>query len=160
MIFLDKTYFFIIILIGVIVVISGCIDSVSESTKHFDNGVIAFDYPSNMKVVDHGSYFVTVYYGSDQILNTAGSNKTQYNDIELELKHNPNPNFIITKTTINGRTVYNITENNGNKYYFAFIDIGTGYIQVLPGFDNSVQDQKGTIYYKTYQVILNSFKVK
>lgn len=144
---------------GVIVTISGCIDSVSESTKHFDNGVIAFDYPSNMEVVDHGSYFVTVYYGSNQMLNTAESNKTKYNNMDLVLKQS-NPNPKITKTTINGRTVYNMTEVRGNKYYFAFIDIGTGYIQILPGFDNSVQDQKGTIYYKTYQVILNSFKIK
>jgi hypothetical protein len=49
-----KTLIVILVLISVIAVISGCItSSVSNTTKHFDYGFIAFDYPSNMKIVDY-----------------------------------------------------------------------------------------------------------
>jgi hypothetical protein len=34
--------------------ICGCTDSGSNNTKHFDNGVFAFDYPSNMELSDDG----------------------------------------------------------------------------------------------------------
>jgi hypothetical protein len=84
---------------GLIAAISGCVDSVSESTKHFDNGIIAFDYPSNIEVVDHGSYYcilITVYYGSNQMLNTVESNKTKYNNMDLVLKQ-PNPTLQLLK---------------------------------------------------------------
>ena len=147
----------ILLIISLVIAISGCTDFVSNSTKHFDNGVIAFDYPSNMEVVDHGSYYVTVFRDSEAMVLTSTSN---YQSMKYSM--NPNPKYgTCTKTTINGRIAYNITDKNGNNYnYCTMIDMGTGYIQILPEADPNVQDQKNTAFYKTYQVIVNSFQVK
>lgn len=154
----------LVVILGVIG-ISGCTDSgVSQNTKHFDNGVVAFDYPSNMVVLDHGIAGITVNDGSTVMVNiaiqnyTAQSNHTTINDNNMK---NLDPSMNVTKKIINGRTAYNIIQKNGNRTsYFTFIDIGTGQIQILPSSYPNVPDQKDTPFYQTYQVILNSFQVK
>ena len=62
----------LLIILVVHIVIPNINNDSSVSSKHFDNGAIAFDYPSNMRVADHGSDIITVYdENSNQILNTA-----------------------------------------------------------------------------------------
>jgi hypothetical protein len=147
-----------IVLILVVTGISGCTDSDSQTTnKHFDNGVIAFDYPSNMEVVDQGSNLIRVMDDSNYIVYTS---PISYTIINRKLNYH-DPIVTITNTTINGRTAYTAIDKSENKtHYFTLIDIGTGYIQIFPSSDPNVQDQKDSSYYKTYQMVVNSFQVK
>lgn len=144
--------------------ISGCTDSVSNGTKHFDNGVVAFDYPSYMVVSDYGIGGIDVKNGSATIVHMATMNYTnnlKSGTINDENMKNPDPGMNITKVTINGRTAYNVVQKNGNSIgYFTFIDIGTGQMQIFPSSYSDVSDQKDSPAYPIYQMIVNSFQVK
>ncbi len=50
-----KIVFAILFLLLLVAAVSGCTSTVSNTTKHFDNGVVAFDYPSNMEVTEQGT---------------------------------------------------------------------------------------------------------
>lgn len=158
---------FLILIIAVVVIgIYGFINSDFNSTKHFDNGVVAFDYPSNMEVEDHGIGGITLLDGSTTMLNMAIINNTapeaNYTIVnDNNLKYFNHPGLIVIKKTINGRTAYDFSQRSGDStYYYTFIDIGTGQIQIFPASDPQLKDQKDTRYYKTYQMVVNSFHVK
>lgn len=160
----------VLVVIFGVVIISGCIDSVSNSTKHFDNGVVAFDYPSNMVIEDHGNDGIFVKDGSTTEVsmliknyNTSNSNNTILNDNNIKYL---DPNINVTKKTISGKTEYDLISKSIGKNgetitsYSTLIDIGTGQMDISPSFESNIHDQKDTPFYKTYQIIINSFQVK
>ena len=166
-----KTIILILVLILVITGLSGCItSSVSNTTKHFDNGVVAFDYPSNMVIVDHGINGIFVKDGSTTEVsmliknyNTSDSNHTILSDNNIKYL---DPNTNATKKIINGRTAYDVVTKSIGKNreiitsYSTFIDIGTGQMDISPSFESNINDQTDSPFYKTYQMVINSFHVK
>ncbi|MBZ2166452.1 hypothetical protein [Methanobacterium spitsbergense] len=167
---MKKIFLGIIGLLLVVIMVSGCTDSVSQTTKHFDNGVIAFDYPSNMVIEDHGIYGIFVKDGSTievsmliKNYNTSNSNYTILSDNNIKYL---DPNTNATKKIISGRTAYDLVSKSIGKNgetitsYSTFIDIGTGQMDISPSFESNINDQKDTSFYKTYQMIVNSFQVK
>lgn len=141
--------------------ICGCTDS-GNGSKHFDNGVVAFDYPSDMVVSDDGIGGFYVKNGSSTIIHMLMHNYTNPNLIlnDSNMK-NQDPGVNITKVTINGRTAYNVTHESGNSTtYFIVIDIGTGQMEISPSTYSGVSDPKDTPAYPVYQMIVNSFQVK
>ena len=155
---------FLVLILGVIIIgISGC-DSVSNSTKHFDNGVVAFDYPSNMEVEDYGIGGISIKDGSTTMLHMAITNYTASNAkysifSDKNLKSNNQTGLTVTKYTINGRTAYNFTQQSGDRIsYYTYINIDNGQVQIYPSQYLDDRNQKDTSFYKTYQVVVNSFK--
>lgn len=159
----------LVVILGV-VGISGCTDSVSNSTKHFDNGVVAFDYPSNMVIEDHGNNGIFVKDGSTTEVsmlinnhNTSNSNHTILSDNNIQYL---DPNVNVTKKIISGKTGYDLISKSIGKNgetitsYSTFIDIGTGQMDISPSFESNINDQKDSEFYRTYQMIVNSFQVK
>ena len=167
---MKKIFLGMIGLLLVVIMVSGCTDSVSQTTKHFDNGVIAFDYPSNMEVVDHGINGIFVKDGSITEVsmliknyNTSDSNHTILSDNNIKYL---DPNTNATKKIISGRTAYDLVTKSIGKNggaitsYSTYIDIGTGQMDISPSFESNINDQKDSPFYKTYQMIINSFQVK
>ena len=167
---MKKIFLGMIGLLLVVIMVSGCTDSVSQTTKHFDNGVIAFDYPSNMVIEDHGIDGIFVKDGSTTEIsmliknyNTSDSNHTILSDNNIKYL---DPNTNATKKIISGRTAYDVVTKSIGKNgetitsYSTFIDIGTGQMDISPSFESNINDQKDTSFYKTYQVVVNSFHVK
>ena len=167
---MKKIFLGMIGLLLAVIMVSGCTDSVSQTTKHFDNGVIAFDYPSNMVIEDHGIKGIFVKDGSTTEVsmliknyNTSDSNHTILSDKNIKYL---DPTMNVTKKIISGRTAYDVVAKSIGKNgetitsYSTFIDIGTGQMDISPSFESNINDQKDTTFYKTYQMIINSFQVK
>lgn len=157
---------FLVFVLGVIIIgISGC-DSVSNSTKHFDNGVVAFDYPSNMAVEDYGIGGISVKDGSTTMVHMAITNYTVSNAkyrifTDKNMKSLNQTGLTVTKKTINGNTAYDFIQRSGNRTsYYTYIDIDSGQVQIVPSQYLDDEDQRETSFYKTYQVIVNSFHSK
>jgi hypothetical protein len=157
---------FLVLILGVIIIgISGC-DSVSNSTKHFYNGVFAFDYPSNMVVNDYGIDGIDVKDGSTTMVHMAITNYTASNAkysifTDKNMKSFNKTGSTVTKKTINGRTAYDFIHRSGNRTsYYTYIDIDKGQIQIFPSQYLDDENQKDTSFYKTYQVVVNSFHGK
>ncbi|MGB7969324.1 MAG: hypothetical protein WCF28_07105 [Methanobacterium sp.] len=157
---------FLVLILGVIVIgISGCA-SISNSTKHFDNGVVSFDYPSNMEVVDYGIGGISIVDGSTTMVRIIITNYTasnaKYSIInDNNLKSLNQTGLKVTKETINGKTAYDCIQQSGNRTtYYTYIDIDNGQAQIIPSQYLDNRNQKDTSFYKTYQVVVNSFHSK
>jgi hypothetical protein len=157
---------FLVCILGVIIIgISGC-DSVSNSTKHFDNGVVAFDYPSNMAVEDYGIGGISVKDGSKTMVRMSITNYTVPNAkyrifSDNNMKTRNTTGLTVTKKTINGNTAYEFIQRSGNRTtYYTFINIDSGQLQIFPSQYLDNEDQRETDFYKTYQVVVNSLHSK
>ena len=129
---------FLVFVLGVIIIgISGCI-YVSNSTKHFDNGVVAFDYPSNMVVEDSGIAGIFIKDGSTTMLHMAITNYTASNAkysifTDKNMKSLNQTGLTVTKKTINGNMAYDFIQRSGNRTsYYTYIDIDSGQVQIFP----------------------------
>jgi hypothetical protein len=157
---------FLVCVLGVIIIgISGC-DSVSNSTKHFDNGVVAFDYPSNMEVKDHGIGGISIVDGSKTMVTMSITNYTvsdaKYRIFtDKNMKTLNNTGLTVTKKTINGNTAYDFIQQSGNRTtYYTYINIGSGQLQIFPSQYLDNEDERQTDFYKTYHVVVNSLQSK
>lgn len=166
---MKKVILFLVLIVAV-VGISGCTNSISQTNKHFDNGIVAFDYPSNMEVVDSTTGTKLNIKIND---NNQGPNRKlmvqistipiYVGNFETSMKNSTLNPYItnLSPFTISGRNAYNMTEDSsGTIYYNTAIDYGNAFISINPTRLASAKDQKETDYYKTYQVIVNSFQVK
>ena len=135
----------------------------SETTKHFDNGIVAFDYPANLNVdinnsklwkidVNDGWYVSCIIELRDYPYNTSNYTFDKY------FKNNYYVGEIIeaNKTTISGKPAYNLTTKGpgGQIIYGTYIDTGNGIIFIGP-YDNG-----DAANYNVYKTIVNSFQIK
>ncbi len=152
-----------LILVIAIVGIFGYNSMASETTKHFDNGIVAFDYPANLNVdinnsklwkidVNDGWYVSCIIEFRDYHYNTSNYTFDKY------FKNNYYVGEVIeaNKTTISGKPVYNLTTKGpgGQIIYGTYIDTGNGIIFIGP-YDNSDKTN-----YNVYKTIVNSFQIK
>jgi len=154
----------------IIVIISVSVWSYSNSTsdlKHFDNGIVAFDYPSNMEIVDEStSTGMLLYVNYDSV--TLCIIKSPYKPFDSSNKPKTLEKSIddvdivnLVKTSISGKDAINVTAkfNDGTRYYFTVIDMNeTNLIEISQ--TQFITNNPDITAYKTYQVVVNSFQIK
>lgn len=153
----------ILLFIGLIVFISGCTSS--NSTQHFDNGFISFDYPADMDVKEDNStstHTVTISKGM-----SSGASVSTYKfffDQTFDSYANQDTGVQkhLTKFTIDGRAAYNITTTNegGSESYSTIVDVGNGALIISADIESNTKNQTTTDSYKAYSTIVQTLKFK
>lgn len=155
-----------------IIAVSGC-TSGDNSTKHYDNGNISFDYPSSMSVKQENSsrpFHLNIHNNqwSSGVQITPSNPDPNYRKITIEEKLNASVNGSggtsgqFTQLTIDGKPAYNITHKNqdGSTSYTTLIDLGTIILTIQPTTETSVKDQTTSDSYKAYDLIVKTIKIK
>lgn len=157
---------FIFILLFVVAV-SGCI-SADNSTKHYDNGNISFDYPASMSVKQENSshpFNVNInnnqWTSGVQIAPRELNSRITLDSILSSYVNGTNPGQLI-QFTINGKTAYNVTTKNqdGTTSYATMIDLGSSVLVVQPTTETKgAHNPTSTDSYKAYELVLRTLQI-
>lgn len=150
-----------------VVAISGC--TANNSTKHFDNGNISFDYPTEMSVKqENNSHPFNLNIHDNQWVSGVQISTIELNSrITLDKIVNGSVNDSnqrqVTQLTVGGKTAYNVTsKNQDNSFYYAtIIDLGSNAVVIKPTIESSgASNPTNTNSYKAYSLIVKTVQIK
>jgi len=154
-----------------IVAVSGC-TSTDNSTKHYDNGNISFDYPTSMSVKQENTsvpFHLNIHNNqwSSGVQITPSNSNPNHRMTTIGERLNASVNGSggttgqFTQLTIDGKLAYNITHKNqdGTTSYTTLIDLGTIFLTIQPTTETSIKDQTTSNSYKAYELIVKTMKI-
>lgn len=149
----------ILILILAVVGISGCTNFTSNSTKHFDNGTIAFDYPNNL-TINKTTDGIGLIDNSGNTFVYLGLALGSKEDFEKNWVTNPPSGTVVTPTTISGKKAYSIEGLYSGSYnYGTGVDLGDKYLVIITFVKNNTANPEESFEYKTYKMVIDSLKI-
>jgi hypothetical protein len=160
--------FLVILSILMVVAVSGCTDSstISNKTKHFDNGMFSFDYPADHELIggnNSGSISVALFNNPGVLISSESFSPETF-DVYVNDKAGA-VSIISKKFTVDGKDAYNTsyTFPEGEPSINTYIYLGNGTALIItPQYKYKVNttDPTSTDSYKTYTMILNTLKIQ
>jgi hypothetical protein len=150
---------------------SGCTST--TDTKLFDNSMISFEYPADMTAQQNPENQGTIsivnnnYEGASIQTLSLDGNETFESFLNTRKEtwiHDNSPDTYTQseKFLIQGKSAYNVTTTNqdGSQGISTYIDMNNQVLQIQPNIASGEKDQKTTVDYKVYEMILNTLKFK